>query len=122
LFKEGNLLAIDPKELAVQAARAAEDKKGRDVLILDITKISVVADYFVLSSGNSSTQVKAIADHVEEKLEEAGIKALRREGIREGHWILLDYGDVVVHIFQQEDRDYYNLERLWGDAQVVNYE
>ncbi|MDA8235277.1 MAG: ribosome silencing factor [Clostridia bacterium] len=109
-------------ELAREAAQAAEDKKGLDVLILDITQISTVADYFVLSTGNSSTQVKAIADHVEEKLTEAGIKPLRREGVREGRWILLDYGDVVVHVFQQEDRAYYNLERLWGDAQVVNYE
>ncbi len=115
-------MVIDPMELAREAAQAAEDKKGLDVLILDITQISTVADYFVLSTGNSSTQVKAIADHVEEKLTEAGIKPLRREGVREGRWILLDYGDVVVHVFQQEDRAYYNLERLWGDAQVVNYE
>ncbi|MHB8171716.1 MAG: ribosome silencing factor [Thermincolia bacterium] len=115
-------MVIDPIDVAVQAARAAEDKKGLDVLILEITKISVVADYFVLTTGNSSTQVKAIADHVEEKLKEAGIQPLRREGVREGRWILLDYGDVVVHVFQQEDRAYYNLERLWGDAPVVNYE
>ncbi len=110
-----------PKEVAVLAARAAEDKKAKDVVILDISGISVICDYFVICSGLSSTQVKAIAENVEEKLEKKGISKLRAEGLKDGHWVLLDYGSVVVHVFQENDRDFYNLEHLWGDAEVVHF-
>lgn len=109
----------EAEKIALEAAKLADDKKARDIVILDISELSVVTDYFVIASANSSTQVKAVADNIEEKLKEAGINVLRREGIREGRWVLLDYGDVVVHVFQDEERDYYNLERLWGDARVV---
>lgn len=109
------------EQIAVDAAKFADDKKAQDIVVLDISQISVVCDYFVIASGNSSTQVKAIADYIEAKLQEMGSELLRREGIREGRWVLLDFGDVVVHVFQDEERQYYNLERLWGDARVVNY-
>lgn len=112
----------ETEHMALAAAKFADDKKAFDIVVLDISKISIVADYFVIASANSSTQVKAIADNIEEKLQEAGHEVLRREGIREGRWVLLDYGDVVVHIFQEEERQYYGLERLWGDARIVTYQ
>lgn len=114
-------MSFDPRQITTEAAKAAEDKKAKDIVILDIADISIVTDYFIICSGNSATQVKAIAENIEEKLEEKGIKLQRKEGIREGRWILLDYGDLVVHIFQEEERNYYNLERLWGDAKVVDF-
>ena len=79
-------------------------------------------DYFVICSANTATQVRAIADNIEEKMEEAGISFLHKGGYREGEWVLLDYGDTVAHIFQQEAREYYALERLWGDAKLTPYE
>lgn len=112
-------MALSPLDMATQVVNAAEDKKARDVRTLHLSELSIITDYFVICSGNSTTQVKAIADNVEEKLKEQGVLPLRREGMREGHWILLDYGSVVVHVFLEEERTYYNLERLWGDAKVV---
>jgi len=113
-------LTLSPEKVAVFAAEAAEDKKAKDVVILDIHDISVVCDYFVICSGLSSTQVKAIAENIETKLEEKGIRKLRIEGFKDGRWVLLDYGSVVVHVFQENDRLFYNLEHLWGDAKVVH--
>ncbi|MDR3589290.1 MAG: ribosome silencing factor [Negativicutes bacterium] len=103
-------------------ASAASDKKARDIVILDMEGITLVADHFVICSANSTTQVQAIADNIEEKLAEKGIKPLRKEGYRDSHWVLLDFGDCVVHIFVEEDRRFYNLERLWGDAKAAKYE
>lgn len=102
-------------------AAAASDKKARDIVILDMEGVSLVTDHFVICSANSTTQVQAIADNVEEKLAEQGIKLLRKEGYREARWILLDYGDCVAHVFVDEDRRFYNLERLWGDAKSYAY-
>lgn len=113
-------MTLLPEKVASLAAAAAEDKKARDVIILNIRDISVICDYFVICSGLSSTQVKAIAENIEEKLEENGIQKLRIEGFKEARWILLDYGSVVVHVFQERDREFYNLEHLWGDAKVVS--
>lgn len=113
-------MTLLPEQVASLAAEAAEDKKARDVIILDIHDISVICDYFVICSGLSSTQVKAVAGNVEEKLEEHGIRKLRIEGFKEARWVLLDYGSVVVHVFQEQDREFYNLEHLWGDAKVVH--
>lgn len=96
--------------------RAASDKKAADPLILDLRGISIIADYFVICSGDNVPQVRAIAEHVEEKLRERGIKPLRTEGTGFAHWILMDYGDVIVHIFERETRSYYELEKLWLDA------
>lgn len=109
------------KEVAAMAARAADDKKARDILMLDIHDISVISDYFIICSGNTAVQVQAIADNIVEKLKEKGITPLRQEGVREGRWILLDYGYLVAHVFKEDEREYYNLERLWGDAPVVEY-
>ncbi|VBB06800.1 ribosomal silencing factor during starvation [Lucifera butyrica] len=109
-------------QLPEMIAAAADDKKARDIVILDMQGISSVTDFFVICSANSTTQVAAIADNIEEKLSEKGINPLHKEGYREAHWILLDYGTCVVHIFIEEDRNFYNLERLWGDAQSRSYE
>lgn len=93
--------------------KSSEDKKGIDIQTLDIGKMTSIADYFVIVSGNSSTQVGALADEIDEKMEESGYERLNAEGKDSGRWIILDYGDIVVHIFHKEERDYYNLERLW---------
>jgi ribosome-associated protein len=113
-------LTIAPIELVSLVARAAEDKKARDVVVLDVFEISVVCDYFVICSGNTSIQVKAIAANIQKTLKEDGLEIPRVEGMQDAHWILLDYGCVVVHVFQEADRSFYNLEHLWGDAKVVH--
>ena len=95
---------------------AAVEKKAKDVVVLEVGKVSVVADYFLIATGASRTQVYAIADQITENAKEAGYKLLHREGYADGTWILLDYGDVVAHLFQPEERSFYNLERLWGHA------
>ncbi|AVX19977.1 MULTISPECIES: ribosome silencing factor [Carboxydocella] len=99
----------------------AEDKKARNITILELGELSIMTDYFVIMSGNSTTQVRAIADGIEEKVKEGlGVIPLRREGLRSGRWILLDYGQAVVHVFLEEERQYYNLERLWGEAKRLD--
>jgi len=113
-------LTLSPEKVAAGAARAAEEKKAKDVILLDIHDISTVCDYFVICSGMSSTQVKAIAENIEKKLKEHGVMKLRMEGFKDAHWVLLDYGSVVVHVFREDDREFYNLEHLWGDARVVH--
>ncbi|MFZ5647592.1 MAG: ribosome silencing factor [Bacillota bacterium] len=113
-------MTIDPRALADLAVRVAANKKAYDLKVLDISKISSVADYFVICSGRSSINVQSIAGEIVDKVkEEFGGLTPRKEGMREGRWVLLDYGDVVVHVFQEEERRFYNLERLWGDAPVV---
>lgn len=106
-------------ELAQLAAQAAEEKKAQRVVILDIRGLSVIADYFVICHGNSQTQVQAIADEVKKRLEEDGVVIRGVEGRNEARWVLIDLGDVVVHIFHKDERDFYDLERLWGDAEEV---
>ncbi|QGP92460.1 Ribosomal silencing factor RsfS [Neomoorella glycerini] len=110
---------MDAARVAELAARAVGEKKGLDPVILDLRGITLIADYFVIASGTSATQVQAIAGRVEELLEAAGVKLLHREGWDAARWILLDYGAVVVHIFQEEERRFYDLERLWRDARVI---
>lgn len=110
------------KKVAEKIVVAAEDKKARDVRILDVEGISMVTDSFVVCSANSNTQVKAIADHIEEELEKDGIKMLHKEGYREGRWVLMDFGTSIVHIFVEEEREFYNLERLWGNEHPVHEE
>lgn len=109
-------------QLVDMVAAAASDKKAQDIIILDMDKVTLVTDFFIICSANSTTQVKAIADHIEEKLNEQGIKLNHKEGYREGRWILLDYGNCIAHIFVEEDRRFYNLERLWGDAKSYTYD
>lgn len=101
---------------------AAEDKKANDVRVLDVEGISMVTDAFVICSANSDTQVKAIADNIEKELAKDGIKMLHQEGYREGHWILMDFGTCIVHVFTEEERSFYNLERLWGNQHPVHEE
>jgi ribosome-associated protein len=103
-------------------AKAADDKKAKDIVILDMDGVSLIADYFIICHGNSTTQVRAIADYVEEKMKEKDIAPLRREGTSDAHWVLLDYGHCVVHVFTEEDRNFYNLERLWGDAKRIEFQ
>lgn len=103
------------KEQSLQICKAMSNKKAKDILIIDIEDRTVIADSFVICSGRNDQQVKAICDEVEEKLEELGIQPLRKDGYREGKWVVLDYGDVLVHVFHQEERAYYNLERLWKE-------
>lgn len=96
-----------------------EDKKGSNITILDLRGISIIADYFLLATGNTTTQTKAITDHLLDKSEEAGLTVLRKEGLPEAYWVLLDCGDIVIHIMTPETRNFYNLEKLWGDAKEV---
>lgn len=104
------------------AAHAASSKNAQNIIILDIQGISLVADYFIIISGRSDVQVRAIAQAVEDQMEKEGLVLKQREGYQEARWILLDYADLVVHIFLQEVREYYQLERLWADAREVSYE
>lgn len=108
--------------MAREAARAASDIKANDILILDMRKIFTLTDFFVIVSGNSDRQVSRIQREVEERLLKKGAKAYRREGERYKRWIVLDYVDIVVHIFLQEEREYYNIERLWRDAPRLEWE
>ncbi len=110
------------EKIAEMIAQAAGDKKARDITILEMTNISPVTDYFVIASAGSVIQAQAVADNIEDELAKMGVKLLRKEGFRDSRWILLDYGDAVAHIFVQEDREFYNLERLWGDAKVRHFE
>jgi ribosome-associated protein len=116
---EGVLL--DPAQLARTAVDAASDKKASDVIMLDIREVSTFADYFVICSGNNTRQIQAIAEAVDEKLGEQGATLLHREGEAETGWVLLDFGDVIVHIFGPKEREYYRLERLWSAAKTVVY-
>ena len=103
-------------ELVEIAAAAASSKKAQNIVIMDMQKVLPVTDYFLIASGTSVPQVQAIADAIEEKLAEAGLQFLHKEGYREARWVLLDYGVFVAHIFVNEERQFYNLEQLWGSA------
>ena len=109
------------KELALMAARALSDKKGREIQVLEIGDLTTLADYFVIATGSSNTQINALVDNVEKVLvEEAGEQPLHREGYRGGTWVLMDFGSLVVHVFTAEARKFYDLERLWQDGHQVN--
>ena len=107
------------KMMAQIACKAIDDKKGQDIKIIDIHNVSVIADYFVIASGTNSKQVQAIVDNVEEQLGRAGFEAKQIEGNRNSSWILMDYGDVIVHVFDEENRLFYDLERIWRDGKVL---
>lgn len=107
------------KMMAQIACKAIDDKKGQDIKIIDIHNVSVIADYFVIASGTNSNQVQAIVDNVEEHLGRAGFEAKQIEGNRNSSWILMDYGDVIVHVFDEENRLFYDLERIWRDGKVL---
>ena len=104
------------KDLINVVYKALDDKKGNDIKVLDISKISVMADYFVIASGSNKNQVQALADNVEEEMLKLGIHARQVEGYPSGNWILMDYDDFIVHVFNQDDRLFYDLERIWKDG------
>lgn len=108
------------KDWALLAAEAASDKKATEIVIMDVAALLVVTDFFVICTGNTTTQVRAIAEEIEDRLrEKVGIKPIGREGWDEAKWILLDFGDFVAHVFQPEEREFYRLEKLWSEAPRV---
>ncbi len=119
-----NKAASESARISEMAIQGVQEKKGNDIIRLDLRNIhSSVADYFVICHANSATQVKAIAHSVEEEIYKAfKIEPWRKEGLQHGEWVLLDYVDVVVHIFKTEKREYYGIEELWGDAEVQAYQ
>lgn len=110
------------KEMAKIAFHALTEKKGEDVRVIQITEIASFADYFIIADGTNPTQVSALVDNVEEKLEEAGYTPKRIEGIKNNNWVLMDYGDIIVHVFSKEDRLFYDLERIWKDGKELKEE
>ena len=112
---------MTPKELAIIAAKALDEKKGKEISAIEITDLTTLADYFVIATGTSNTQINALCGAVEKALkEEAGEAPLHREGHRDGTWVLLDYGCLAVHVFSQEAREFYDLERLWQDGKPLD--
>lgn len=111
---------IDSKEMAMIAYRAIEEKKGEDIKLLEIRDLTILADYFLIASGGSPSQIQAIIDFVQEKLHEVDCDLKRLEGNRGSSWILMDYGDLVIHIFDREDRLFYDLERIWSDGKLID--
>ncbi len=110
------------QELAVAAARAAAGKQAKQIVILDVRDLIGITDYFVIASGSSDRQVRTVAEEIERTLKAQGLRPVRREGAREGRWVLLDFVDFVAHVFRAEEREYYDLERLWSDAPTVDWE
>ncbi len=104
------------KTMAKIAVAALEDKKGEDIRVIDISKVSVIADYFIIASGTNKNQVQALVDNVQDQLYKAGYSTDKIEGYNSGSWILLDYNDIVIHVFSEEDRMFYDLERMWKDG------
>ena len=108
------------KEMVKIAVAALEDKKGEDIRVIDISDVSVIADYFVLATGTNANQVQALVDNVQESLYKAGYETSKIEGYRTGSWVLLDYNDIIIHVFSKEDRLFYNLEKIWRDGKDVD--
>ncbi|MCI8464562.1 MAG: ribosome silencing factor [Lachnospiraceae bacterium] len=108
------------KKMAAIACKALEEKKGQEVTAIDISGVSCLADYFIIANGENSNQVQAMIDNVEEEMEKAGYHLTQREGYQSARWVLLDYKDIVVHVFSKEDRRFYDLERIWRDGTFVD--
>lgn len=111
---------MESREMARIAVKALEDKKGEDIRIIDISTVSVIADYFIIANGSNVNQVQALADNVQEQLYKAGVEARNIEGYSNASWILMDFNDVIVHVFSSEDRLFYDLERIWRDGQLIS--
>lgn len=109
-------------EMLKVAHKALDDKFAEDIVILDIREVSTMADYFIIASGKNPNQLKAMADEIEEKLHKQGLKVSCVEGYNSANWILIDFSDVMVHLFTKDDREFYRLERVWGDAKIVELE
>ncbi|CCU78198.1 Iojap protein [Halanaerobium saccharolyticum subsp. saccharolyticum DSM 6643] len=107
------------KDIALLAADAADDKKAEEIEILNVQGLTVIADYFVICSANSDQQVRAIARAIDEKLSEKGIEPKKMAGMNDAKWVLIDYADIIVHVFHKREREYYDLERLWSDAEKI---
>ena len=110
------------RELVLLSARLAAEKKAQDMCLLEVGRSSIIADYFLIATGNSRAQVHAICDHLIESLKTKGFYALRVEGYSEGWWVIIDYGSLVIHLFHPEARSFYDLERLWSESPEVNIE
>ncbi len=113
---------MDSKKVAKIIVDALDDKKAINIKVIDISKISILADYFVIAGGNNDNQVKALADNVEEELYKNQIEPKQIEGYDNANWVLMDYRDVIVHIFNEDERLFFDLERVWSDATEVNVE
>lgn len=111
---------LDPKTIAYQVTKALDEKKGMDIKLLKIDRVSSLADYFLICTGTSNTHVRTLCDYAEYTLEQLGETMLGREGHRGNSWELLDYGTIVIHVFTEEARAFYDLERLWADAQQID--
>ena len=114
------MLETKIKEMALLAVQALEDKKAEDVCVIDISEVSIVADYFIIAGGNNKSQIQALSDTVEEKLGKAGYPLRQIEGYQNANWVLLDFGDIIIHIFDRENRLFYDLERIWQDGRKVD--
>lgn len=113
---------MNTKETALLAVNALEDKKAEDVRIIDISEISTIADYFIIADGNNKSQIQAMADNVSEILGRAGVNLRQMEGYQNANWILMDFQDVIIHIFDRENRLFYDLERIWRDGVLIGKE
>ena len=109
------------KEMAKIAYAALEEKKAEDIRVLDISGVTVVADYFVIANGSNPNQVQALVDNVQEKLYKAGYEMKQLEGYRQGGWVLIDFNDIIVHVFDKENRAFYDLERIWKDGKEIEF-
>lgn len=109
----------DIERIARTAALAAEDKKATDVIVMNVQSLTPMTDFFVICSANSRPQVEAVAKAVRDSVQDAGMLCKGMEGMEEARWVLLDFGDIVVHVFRPEEREFYHIERLWGDAEVL---
>lgn len=107
------------REMVKMAVKALEDKKGEDIRVIDIREVSVIADYFIIANGSNTNQVQAMTDSVEEVLGKAGYESKQIEGYQNANWILMDYRDIIIHVFSKEDRLFYDLERIWRDGKMI---
>lgn len=111
---------MEAKELKDIIIKALDDKKGEDITVIDVKEKTTITEYMVIASARSSTHVRSLCESVTEAVETAGGKALREEGVREGRWAVIDFGDVILHVFDDSSRDFYHLERLWGDGERIS--
>ena len=112
-------MELDTSKFAILAAEAAADKKAEDIIAIEVAEMIVVTDYFVICTAANDIQARAIANEVEDRLREAGLRTIGREGEADGRWVLIDFADLVLHVFQPEERDFYRLEKLWSEAPVL---
>ena len=110
---------MESKEFVEKICKILSDRKAEDIISIDLSGKTEVADYYVIASGRSMTHTRSLVEHVEEEMDKIGVAPIRREGVREGRWCVIDYGDVIVHLFNDETRLFYHLEKLWGDSENV---